>query len=96
MISRFVLAALCCFLGACALLAEAKRPTGQNCDLAAPPEDAGEEADHGVLLFVFPRARDIGVNYNGCQTVWTKGQEGFFGPGLVSLDSEWPSGPRLV
>jgi len=51
---------------------ESKRPVGQNCDLAKPPESAGEEADHRALLFVFPRAHELGSNYTGCQVVWVQ------------------------
>lgn len=49
---------------------ERDRPHGQNCDLATPPKSAGEESHHSVLLLVFPRAREIGAHYDGCQVVW--------------------------
>jgi hypothetical protein len=54
----------------CAFGDERDRPVGQNCDLATPPKNAGEEAHHGVFLRVFPRAREIRADYNGCQVVW--------------------------
>ena len=54
---------------------ERDRPVGQNCDLAAPPKSAGEETHHGVLLLVFPRAREIGAHYDGCQVVWIQRQK---------------------
>jgi hypothetical protein len=53
-----------------ALADERDRPVGPNCDLATPPKSAGEKAHHGVLLLVFPRAREIRADYNGCQAVW--------------------------
>jgi hypothetical protein len=54
---------------------ERDRPVGQNCDLATPPSSAGEETHHGVLLLVFPRAREIGAHYEGCQVVWIQRKE---------------------
>jgi hypothetical protein len=55
---------------------EIGRPVGKNCDLAEPPNTAGEEFDHGALLRIYPRARDIGMSYNGCQAVWVQTQDG--------------------
>lgn len=46
------------------------RPQGKNCQLAQPPDSAGEEFNHGVTLRIFPRAKDIGSTYTGCQVVW--------------------------
>lgn len=45
-------------------------PEGTNCRLAKPPDVAGEEMNHGVTLKIFPRARDIGSDYSGCQVLW--------------------------
>lgn len=67
---RALLTSLLTLACACAFGDERDRPVGQNCDLATPPRTAGEEAHHGVLLLVFPRARDIKADYNGCQVVW--------------------------
>ena len=54
-----------------AALAQAiDRPSGKNCDLAAPPANAGEEHIHGMIFRIYPRARDIGNVYTGCQMVW--------------------------
>jgi hypothetical protein len=53
------------------------RPTGTNCDLAAPPAAAGEEIAHGMLLKVHPRARDIGAGYSGCQGMWMPQRDGW-------------------
>jgi hypothetical protein len=55
---------------ACAFGDERDRPVGQNCDLATPPKSADQEAHHGVLLRVFPPAREISASYSGCQVVW--------------------------
>jgi len=49
--------------------AHALRPKGANCNLIAPPADAGEEMIHGLIIRVFPRARDINATYSGCQAV---------------------------
>jgi len=65
----FLMSALLLLCGY-ALGDERDRPVGQNCDLATPPKGAGEGVHHGVLLLVFPRAREIGSSYNGCQVVW--------------------------
>jgi hypothetical protein len=52
------------------------RPVGQNCDLAGPPPEAGEEGGHGFVLLVYPRTKDIGPQYSGCQAVFvTSGVE---------------------
>ena len=46
------------------------RPTGTNCDLEAPPASAGEEINHGLVLRIYPRAKDIDANYTGCQVLF--------------------------
>jgi hypothetical protein len=48
----------------------AQEPTGKNCLLLGPPETAGESQSHGAMLRVYPRAKEIGPDYSGCQTVW--------------------------
>jgi hypothetical protein len=53
-----------------AVSADSGRPVGQNCSLAQPPADAGEEMNHGITLKIYPRARNIGSNYTGCQAMW--------------------------
>lgn len=40
----------------------------RNCDLPAPPRNAGLNGLHGEFLFVFPA--DIPAGYSGCQIVW--------------------------
>ena len=49
--------------------ADVGRPRGTNCDLTAPPDSAGEETKHGVVLRIYPRAKDIDARYTGCQVV---------------------------
>ena len=44
-------------------------PLGKNCNLSVPPSDAGEVSTHGVLLRVYPRAKDITESYSGCQAL---------------------------
>lgn len=51
------------------------KPQGRNCELVAPPQDAGEEAGHGYLLQISPRTKDIDSNYVGCQAVFWKTTE---------------------
>lgn len=46
------------------------RPVGKNCNLSAPPESAGEELNHGIILRIYPRAKDINEMYTGCQLMW--------------------------
>jgi hypothetical protein len=69
---RTLLISALVLLCGCAFADERDRPVGQNCQLATPPQGAGEEAHHSVLMLVFPRARQIGPDYNGCQVVWIK------------------------
>jgi hypothetical protein len=45
------------------------RPTGSNCNLTVPPPSAGEETNHGVVHRIYPRAKDIGPAYTGCQVL---------------------------
>ena len=53
------------------------RPAGQNCALVTPPAGAGEEMNHGVLLRIYPRAKDIGADYSGCQVMFAPHAEGW-------------------
>ena len=69
---RALLTSVLLILCACAFADEADRPVGQNCDLAAPPKRAQEEAHHGVSLLVFPPPGEIAAGYSGCQVVWIK------------------------
>jgi hypothetical protein len=67
---RALLTSALLLLCAGAFAEEGDRPVGQNCDLAAPPKRAEEEAHHGVSLLVFPPTREIVAGYSGCQVVW--------------------------
>lgn len=54
----------------CALAADGNlRPKGRNCNLSSPPAEAGEEINHGIVLRIFPRAKEIDSRYTGCQVV---------------------------
>jgi len=53
-----------------------ERPQGANCRLTAPPRSAGEINAPRELAFVYPRTKDIGMGYLGCQTVWARGEHG--------------------
>jgi len=56
-------------IGSLAAVAAEPRPVGRNCDLSSPPAEAGEETNHGMILRVFPRAKDIDSQYTGCQVL---------------------------
>lgn len=86
-----------CALGVAVLLVYAAsahandgRPTGTNCDLAAPPAGAGEEIAHGMLLKVHPRARDIGTGYSGCQGMWMPQRDGWTVVTLTYIENGAP------
>lgn len=51
---------------------------GTHCDVEAPPPQAGDDLAHGAVLKVYPRAREIGAGYRGCQTAWAESR------------TEWP------
>lgn len=73
-----------------------------NCDIEVPPDGAGEDAVHTVLVKVFPRKSAVSSDYSGCQTAWfQKGETWerfsvmFFQKGqlLTWLSSDDGSGP---
>lgn len=70
---RFFTGLLLCSLSVYA--AGADKPTGRNCDLALPPATAGETANHGITLRIYPRAKDIGTRYSGCQVLFAPESE---------------------
>ena len=39
-----------------------------NCNLVAPPDGSGENGNHGIYFFIYPR--QVAPNYTGCQTMW--------------------------
>ena len=63
------------------------RPTGMNCDLSSPPENAGEEHIHGTIIKIFPRARDIDNKYTGCQTTWMPDENQWAVLTIVAIES---------
>jgi len=64
------------FVQGCSSVDSFARPIGSNCSLVSVPAGAGEESGRGVLLQVFPRARDIGPGYSGCQAVFATTKDG--------------------
>jgi len=40
------------------------------CGLEEPPEHAGENQAHGVILYIYPRNSQMSNSFNGCQTRW--------------------------
>ncbi|MET3912094.1 hypothetical protein ABID59_006461 [Bradyrhizobium sp. S3.3.6] len=54
------------------------RPQGKNCDLAEPPAGAGEDTAHGMAMRIYPRAKDIGPDYSGCQLTMLQIKEKWF------------------
>ena len=55
---------------AAAFSSDAGRPTGRNCDLVSPPASAGELMNHGIVLRIYPQAKDIDAAYTGCQLLF--------------------------
>ncbi len=41
-----------------------------NCNIIQPPKASGDSALNGRLMKVFPRRKQMGENYTGCQTLW--------------------------
>lgn len=78
-----VLAFITVGLVAPAYAATPERPQGANCHLTAPPRVAGEINAPRQIVFVYPRTRDIGMGYRGCQTAWARGERGAWN--IVSL-----------
>ena len=87
---RTTLALALLFLSALAMADETGRPSGANCSLAAPPETAGEESVQGVTLRIFPRARDLGDKYTGCQVRWAADKDRWSLAGAVWIASGEP------
>jgi hypothetical protein len=65
-----LLAAILLAISPLAHSAGAERPVGKNCTLATPPSSAGEEMNHGAVLRIYPRAKDINADYTGCQVLF--------------------------
>jgi hypothetical protein len=69
--AAFLLAIAC---GATHAASANPRPAGPNCDLTSPPPAAGESADRGMVMRVFPRTKDIDARYSGCQVLFAAGE----------------------
>jgi len=85
MMARIAALAVCLFAAANAYAAN-EPPVGSNCSLPAPPKAAGESIGHDITLRVFPRARDIGKDYVGCQTMWMPGGKDWRVVTVVAID----------
>jgi hypothetical protein len=72
----FALALLVMVMAAKEGWAAPERPQGTNCHLTAPPKTAGEINAPHEIMFVYPRTKDIGMAYRGCQTVWARADRG--------------------
>ena len=57
--------------------ADEHQPEGENCAIPIPPDNSGEEINHGVTLKIYPRAKDIGGTYSGCQSLWAPDKNGW-------------------
>ena len=66
-----LLACVLLLIGATASRAAgAGEPSGSNCALVDPPNDAGESPEHDIYLRVYPRNTAITAAYSGCQITW--------------------------
>lgn len=79
------------FCAGSALSAGDQRPRGTNCNLSAPPSSAGEEFNHGITLRIFPRAKDIGSTYSGCQMLWSPDARGWVLISMVEITNGDPT-----
>jgi hypothetical protein len=52
------------------------------CNISQPPSDAGELDIHGTMAKVYPRTRNMPLNYTGCQTMWAQ-EENWFKANVV-------------
>jgi hypothetical protein len=67
-------------LFACVLAIAAGEAFAANpvaCKLVKPPIESGENATHGTVFKVFPRAAQIFPGYNGCQSMWMQTTTGW-------------------
>lgn len=84
--ARVVSSFICLLL--CALHVRAannEKPVGKNCDLTSPPATAGEEMNHGTVLRVYPRAKDIDARYSGCQVLFAPHGQQWVGISLTEV-----------
>jgi hypothetical protein len=71
----------------CHAMASAKddAPQGKNCNLSTPPAAAGEEIEHGIVLRIYPRAKDIDSKYTGCQALFVPDNKKWIVVSLVEI-----------
>lgn len=94
----------CLFICLSVHAGEVARPQGNNCALTAPPETAGEEFNHGLVIRIHPRARDIDSSYTGCQVIWAPNGRQWVMVSVVAIEKGdpvriwWPdsSQPELM
>jgi len=67
--------------------ADNEKPVGKNCGLTSPPAAAGEEISHGIVLRVYPRAKDIDARYSGCQVLFAPHGQQWIGISLTEVIS---------
>lgn len=77
---NIIVAVVLALLAQTAAAAPARAPAPaatRNCALAAPPLDAGIDLHMGALLRIYPRNPAIGPDYDGCQTLWVRDDDGW-------------------
>lgn len=80
-------AAVPLLLGTPILSHASDRPTGTNCELSAPPSISGEDYSHGITVRIYPRAKDIGPTYRGCQVVWVQTDKGWSEVAVTAIEN---------
>lgn len=87
---RLLIAVFIILQSAVVIAAGTGRPTGNNCDVSEPPESAGEDFNHGGVIRVYPRAKDINEKYTGCQTTWLPDKEKWLIVSMVAIEFGYP------
>ena len=59
----------------------------ENCQLPAPPTIAGDSIAHSVVARIYPRTKDIGAGYSGCQTTWVPAKAGWTVVGVTYFEN---------
>lgn len=84
--ARVVSLFICLLLCALAVhAADTEKPAGKNCDLTSPPAAAGEEMNHGIVLRVYPRTKDIDAHYSGCQVLFAPHRQQWIAMSLTEV-----------
>lgn len=72
-------------------LAVASPFKAQNCQLSAPPGEAGEQIANGAVIKVFPRKAAITAAYGGCQTTWASNRGAWTILGVTHFEKGAPA-----